>query len=439
MESYNYADLLGQENRWRVVQYKNYKFDFIKEEDDNNESCICPQNGFLHCKTIDNQDLLINVKESFKVHGKLFSLSSGIYVRGRVSEEKLRGIRFNGGILSNLYFPEAIEAEIMERGTMLHYRDDSAKYSLNLQGKDIKIIIASHITESQGVTGTAYTNNDIGVEILFEEGLSLSDVIPVIIAFINMCQFMTNRKNIGFKGIQLLEEYTVGEESFISSCADIYYNYPNSDFTEKKWIHCLSFKELGDTLPNLFKSMYLKGAEKTDYYPLDYLPEGDKDAFWFDEKRIKAICTAVEKEAARQGIESETIDEFEELKKRAKEIVKEYKNKEWMSDRTYNMINSDIKNWDYSAFDKYMRLFHKYENLVIQNEDFNGSIADFEEAVAKLIQYRNGSTHGVHLQITPQIVDTAYNLLVLIYCSRLDYLGIKQEIILEKIRCRAFC
>ncbi len=103
------------------------------------------------------------------------------------------------------------------------------------------------------------------------------------------------------------------------------------------------------------------------------------------------------------------------------------------------MLNSDVKNWDFSAYDKYIKLLHKYEELVIQGESFDLSIVKFEEAIGKLIKYRNGSTHGAHLQITPEIAETAYNLMLLVYCSRLDYLGISDEIIREKITCRAYC
>lgn len=91
------------------------------------------------------------------------------------------------------------------------------------------------------------------------------------------------------------------------------------------------------------------------------------------------------------------------------------------------------------SLSKYILLFHKYEELLIQSESFTGSIAKFEEAIGKLIKYRNNSTHGSHLQITPEIAETAYNLMLLVYCSRLDYLGISDAIILEKIKYRAYC
>lgn len=439
MESCNYGKLLGQKDSFDLVQYEDFKFDFIRKSDELKEVSICPKDDYLTCKTLDDKDMLIYFHDEFKVYGKLFHLSSGMFIRGRVIDSKLKGIRFNGGVLSNLFIPEAFETEVIKNGTVLHYKDDSIKFETQIAGRDIEITVASGITERNGVSGRAITNDQVGLEIVFKNGLFLSDIRPTIFAVLEMCQFMACRKNVGFESIELLEEYPIKDKTFNTTCAEIYFRYEYKNFTEKKWIEFLSFGDLGKSLPVLFRSMYLKGNEGSDFFSIDYIPTEDRDAFWFDDKRIKAICTAIENEAERHGLVAETNDEFEELKKKAKSLIKEFKNKVWMSDRTYNMLNSDVKHWDYSAYDKYILLFHKYEELLIQSESFTGSITKFEEAIGKLIKYRNNSTHGSHLQITPEIAETAYNLMLLVYCSRLDYLGISDVIIREKIKCRAYC
>jgi len=439
VESSNYGKLTGQVESYDFIQYEDFRFDFIRTSDETKEISICPEDDYLKCKTLDGEDMLIYMHDDFKACGKMWHLSSGLFIRGNVLDANLKGIRFNGGVLSNLFIPEAFEMEPIECGNALHYKDDSIKFNTQVAGRDVDINVSSAIKESRGVSGTSITNNNVGLEIVFKEGLLLTDIRPTILAVLEMCQFMASRKNVGFESIELLKEYPIQDGNINSSCADIVFKYDCLNFTEKKWIEFLTFKELGDALPKLFKAMYLKGSDNTDFFTMDYFAAEDRDAFWFNSQRIKSICTAVENEAERHGIVAETNNEFEDLKKKAKELIKQYKDYEWMSDRTYNMINTDIKHWDYSAYDKYIKLFHKYEELVIQDADFTGSRAKFEEAIGKLIKYRNTSTHGSHLQVTPEIVDTAYILMLLVYCSRLDYLGISKDTILEKIKCRAYC
>ena len=406
MEECNYGMLIGQKEPFDLVQYEDYRFDFIRKSNELSEVSICPKDDYLTCKTLDNKDMLIYIHDEFKVYGKMFHLSSGMFIRGCFIDSKLKGIRFNGGVLSNLFTPEAFETEAIKDGTVLRYKDDSIRFDTQIAGRDVEIKVASGINERNGV-----------LEIIYKDGLLITDIRPTIFAVLEMCQFMSCRKNVGFESIELLEEYSVEEKTFNTECADIFFRYEYQCFTEKKWVEFLSFGDLGKALPTLFKAMYLKGREDTDFFTIDYLAEEDRDAFWFNEQRIKEICTAVENEAERHGLVSETNAEFEELKKKAKTIIKEFKDKDWMSDRTYNMLNSDVNHWDYSAYDKYIMLFRKYEELVIQSN----------------------STHGSHIQITPEIAETAYNLMLLIYCSRLDYLGISDEIIREKIKCRAYC
>jgi len=439
VEECNYGMLIGQKEPFDLVQYEDYRFDFIRKSNELSEVSICPKDDYLTCKTLDNKDMLIYIHDEFKVYGKMFHLSSGMFIRGCFIDSKLKGIRFNGGVLSNLFTPEAFETEAIKDGTVLRYKDDSIRFDTQIAGRDVEIKVASGINERNGVLGSAITNDHVGLEIIYKDGLLITDIRPTIFAVLEMCQFMSCRKNVGFESIELLEEYSVEEKTFNTECADIFFRYEYQCFTEKKWVEFLSFGDLGKALPTLFKAMYLKGREDTDFFTIDYLAEEDRDAFWFNEQRIKEICTAVENEAERHGLVSETNAEFEELKKKAKTIIKEFKDKDWMSDRTYNMLNSDVNHWDYSAYDKYIMLFRKYEELVIQSSSFKGSIADFEESIGKVIKYRNNSTHGSHIQITPEIAETAYNLMLLIYCSRLDYLGISDEIIREKIKCRAYC
>lgn len=439
MELKNYAMLSGQNEPVDVIQYENFKFDFIKKTDERKITDIRPQDDFLKCKTLDDSDLYVYCHDDFEVAGKLCHLTSGMVMDGQIENKKIVGIRFLGGILSKLFTPNAINPKTQNQGTILQYTDDSKTYDGCLDDENIEIRIGSAIKESRGIAGTVYANDIVEFQVIFKNGLKLEKIRPIIFAVIEMCQFMVSRKNIGFDSIHLLEEYQNGENSFYSDTADIFFDFDNNNFTGKKWIECLSFDDVGDSLPRLFEIMYLKGSNNTAYFPISYFPDEDRDVYWFDEKRIKNICTAVENEAARQGLRSSENKEFEDLKKRIKDIIIDYNNKEWMTDRTYSLINSSISNWDFSAYDKYIALFEKYNELVIQTEFFKCSIKDFEKNVADLIKYRNGSTHGKHLQVTPTMADTAMNLIVLIYCSRLDYLGISQDVIRKKLEFNAFC
>jgi len=438
MEKHNYGCLIEQDEIYDVVHYDEYDFDFIRKSDNFNSIDICPKNDYLKCKMLDGSDILIYARNKFHVSGKMWHFSPGLYIRGGINEDNLKGIEFTGGILSNLFIPNSIETRHSEGGTVLNYKDDSIVYTVQIGQKEIEIRVASQISESLGVSGIDIKNNNVALDVIFKDGLKLDDIRTVIQAVNEMCQFMTSRKNIKFDSMKVLECYGIEDESSTLPGADIFYKSSYTCFTEKDWIQSLSFSDLGEALPKLFRAMYLKGKEKTDYFTLDYLAKDDNEDIWFDERRIKSICTAVESEAERQGFVAETNDEFEELKKKTKSLINEYKTKEWMSDRTYNLLASNIRNWDFSAYDKYIRLFRKYEEYIVLSEVYRGSAVAFEDAIGKIISYRNSSTHGTYKQVTAELAETAYSLMLLVYCSRLDYLGISKDILWEKIRNRAF-
>ena len=66
MEECNYGMLIGQKEPFDVVQYEDYRFDFIRKSDELKEVSICPKDDYLTCKTLDDKDMLIYVHDEFK-------------------------------------------------------------------------------------------------------------------------------------------------------------------------------------------------------------------------------------------------------------------------------------------------------------------------------------------------------------------------------------
>ncbi|SEM25857.1 hypothetical protein SAMN04487770_1316 [Butyrivibrio sp. ob235] len=176
-----------------------------------------------------------------------------------------------------------------------------------------------------GVSGKSLSNEKVVLEIIVEEGLPLTDIIPLYHAINKMCQFLTFRKNVFFDKVELLGDLSYSGYDVIDSFAELHVVNEFRSMTEKPWLSCVLFKEINDGIGLLFKAI-IEEKEKKPHFQIDFLPDSDEDAAWITPEKIRRICTCLECEAALQSITIKGNKNFKELANRIKDIVKDHKN-----------------------------------------------------------------------------------------------------------------
>ena len=102
-----------------------------------------------------------------------------------------------------------------------------------------------------------------------------------------------------------------------------------------------------------------------------------------------------------------------------------------LTDKTYDLIFSNIRTWSMTASNKICKLYHRYEKE-LSFFDPEGTIND--ERILAYVYYRNGITHGSFRVMDHEIASTAYVLQALVYCCLLTRIGVSREDIFRLCR-----
>lgn len=432
MEQRNYGRITDIDAEIRVVQYDDgFSFDFIKE--DKGSITIESKDDFIHAHTMSGEDLYIFKKDAFQLRTGLCHYHSDIYLLGKRIDNNCIGIRFTGGILAKLFIPNRLEIDMENGEYRIKCHDDSIDHTITVKNKEIHLHIESHISEKQGISGRMLDNSVTSLEITVSGGISMDEVIPLYNAVLKMCQFLTFRKNIAFDEITLLRNETYNGLKLFAEYAELHALHRFDSQTDKDWIRCISFENLGAAVVPLFKAIFDE-KEKKPYFSLEFLPDEDEEVNWITPDRIKKICTCLECEAALQKITAEDNPSFKKLVDDVRLIVEAHAESDGaLEPKTYDLIRGSISNWDLAAGDKIKALLHKYEEILIQPSCFTESIKKFEDNIDKIIKFRNMTTHGNYMKVTGELADTAANLMNLIYISRLDRIGMPCDMIKNKL------
>lgn len=432
MEQNNYGKITDTMADVRFVQYGDgYSFDFINEN--KGEIIIKPDGDYIKCHTLGGKFMYIFGKDEFVLNQGLCHYNTDVFILGLELEDRnYAGLRFSGGILEKLFMPNKLEIDCCG-DYKITYRDDSIEYELSVNGKLIRIHIESLLREKHGVNGTSLDNTETSLDVIVENGLTKNEILPLYNSILKICQFMSFRANVCFDQVQIISYEKLGNHRYMKDMAEMHVQNRFEKKTDKPWIQCISFEDLGEAIIPLFKSIY-EEKDKKPFFSLDFLPKEDEDVNWISPDRIKKICTCLECEARLHKIIAEENKDFIELMGEVKELIKKHEeNKNSLPAKTYDVIRNSMQHWDLSASDKIKSLFHMYEEIMIQPGCFQYSSTKFEDAIDAFIKYRNTMTHGNYMRITGEHADTAVNLMNLIYISRLDRIGVSKDMIKEKI------
>ena len=332
-------------------------------------------------------------------------------------------IEFSGGTLDNLFFCNAVERDNFDsKEIIFQIKDDTESHNFFYEGNECELIIRSNISECIGLKGSKFVNEHIILGLRFSVPQPLNSVFKHVSNIKKLLSFMTYRQNVGFDEIYMFhnERRLSKMQLFIKEAIE----YTNKDIMKN-----ITFHELSNSLSELLSIFYEN--EKKLNYEFGFLPTDDKDLSVMNNQKVRTVCSALEYELSL--IEDLCIEENKKLQELISDIkgfVKKHKKGEdKLSERTYNLIFSNIKHWTMTISDRIYDLFCRYEQeMCLLNP--SGIVIGFNE-INDFIKYRNNITHGGQSVMDMTIATTAYVLSGLVYCCLLTRAGLERSKILE--------
>ena len=340
-----------------------------------------------------------------------------------------RGIVFHGGTLNELFTKEALRMNLLDDTLVVQEVPDCMSFDITTKNYSFKLSVQSVVRQRESVDGNSLSNTDVQLTLLFESPQPLFSIFDHYNRIKELMSFMTFRDNVGFDSISLLG--TIEDLTIPVSIAKVYIQqeYP---FTSKKFHNNISFRDLGDAIPNLL-TLFYDVEDKTPGYSLGFYPENDDNLTLMDNQKIRAICSALECEWALADIAKPEVNGLlQNLIDYTRDSVKTFrKNNPGLSNDTYNLVFSSIGNWSSTLAEKICTLYSLFENDLLKLNEWNIYVHIDGALIGDFVKYRNHITHGRHRVLDQRIAVTAHILSGLVYCCLLKRVGVSSEKISE--------
>lgn len=330
-------------------------------------------------------------------------------------------IEFTGGVLNSLFLCDALKCEDMDNGDILVHRQDSHKrWSFEIEdGCKCELIIGSWIKQNSGLTGVSLTNNVVDMRLKFSKPQALEESFKYVWKVKTVLSIMVGRANVTFDEIYLRHNGTQ------LSKMQLFLKEENQ-FVSKDIMKCITFHDLDEATPNLFNIIF-NSKDTAPSYEISFLPNSGKDFGLITNEKIRLICSSLECELSFiKDLNQPEEENLQKLIQSVKSLVKEHrKGTEQLSEKTYNLIFSSIKNWGMSASDRIYALYCRYRtDMDILNQT---DMPIGENEINSFVKYRNNITHGSYRVLNQKIAATAYLLQGLAYCCLLTRIGISRD------------
>lgn len=405
------------------------------------------KNNFLYGKTHDNHNIAIyynydelEIYNRATLYTSCYIISEGYDITNKFQPNKFdeyNAICFKGKILNELFNKE-IEFFSNKNGQSIKYNGDIRRYIIKTENDKFELIIKTCINERHSIKGIK-VSNDIELILKFNNKIKINDLFYHYNKIKELLCFMVYRENISFEEVSLLN---INNE-FYEKIATVHIKEKTCEIN-KSFHGKINFDDVHDILPNILNILYHKKDDKYSYN-FGFLPKNDEDVDFIDNTKIKNITSGLECELNQYNYNEEDSLELNELIKITKKNVEEYrKTHNKIDERTYNLIFSNIDNWDFPLYYKLIYCYHEYEeemNLLKYNllSCSNFSISNeciTDDDISNFVKYRNSITHGKHRIMDMRIYYTAYILSGLIYCLFLSRMGMDRNKIRELCKCK---
>lgn len=409
--------------------------DYIYSHANNNIPLRLPViNGFLCGKTHEGYGIAIYIGNrpfGILTHGTLLT-SAYIITKDPykdISTYKFEAIKFVGKTLNNVFDIHALDIDYEENGLNVQCNDDKITYTVETLEYNIEIDIYSKVTVHNGIDGNSINNKDVILTLKFDNPQSMDKVFHHYNRIKELLSFMTFRNNVGFDRIFLLNTHQ--EINHLIEEAELFIRY-DYEMTSKEYYQNITFNDLGAALPSLLKLFYDPKdiANEKQTISLGFIPENDRNITTMTNTKIRMVCSSLECEIHHtKDIKVEENEILAELTQKVKDYVKGIRKDHQLTNDTYNLIFSDIKNWSLPLAEKLCALYHKYEEEMLM---LNNSTVNIDDNLLKaFVKYRNNITHGTHQTLDTNTAITAAILCGLVYCCILERIGLSRDKIKE--------
>ena len=331
-------------------------------------------------------------------------------------------MEFRNGTLFKVFPCRALDfGSILSKDIQVQIRSDKQTYSFPIGDQHCTLEIMSDITGKYSMDkGNVLSNNTIILSLHFDAPQPISSASRYIQKMKDLLSLMTFRKNVGF------DEIYLGHDKPPLSRLQLFLKEDLIPYTDKPFHLSLSFWNL-DTIIASLASLIFNSRNKKPAYVISFLPASDKEAGRITHDQIRSICSALECELSFfKDFQPQENRELAELTAAVKKLIKDHrKGKHPLPPKTYDLMLSSISHWTMSASDKICRLFHFYEKEMRLMTQRMPQITD--EDIAEFVKYRNNITHGYYMVSDQLIVNTAYVLQGLVYCSLLTRAGLSRD------------
>lgn len=410
--------IIEEEDHYCITFLKADTGSFIEEE--HLESCMLEpdEKGFIYGRMHDGFGIAIYIAESIKVVTSR-KLNTWLYIKTNSNlqesfEWTFDAIRVAGPAVNIICPPDRIffDRKGNRDGEKVIYTDDS--FSVPIENACYKELeFGSVINERMSAAEGNYIKNDHSYfEMKLADTACLDGFLKYYEHIQHFLQFLIFRKNISISEIELCKKKGADREITFAKC----YIKPQYSASNKNWRQIIAVRELKtECIANLFNLM-----ENVDGKPLQYnvgfIPEDDKKARYITTAMIGSICSSIETELVCAKIEPDDDPHFRELLGQVKEIITEHKKSDnALEEKTYQNIFSNMKHWNEALSDSIYKLY--CQNREVVNSGLNGiQESTVKDQISAFVKFRNDITHGRYRVMTEQIADSAYMMMVLVYC-----------------------
>ena len=408
--------------------------DAVPECGESIEKVIIPnQDSFVFGKIHDsNQTAAIYIgNEQIELHTTQ-QLTTGAYVISSIpylcdKPLTFMAISFTGGSLNTVFHPDRLDFSFSRLQATI--KSDTKSFVIETSsGESIGVSIESDISMGYEHNGKLLRNTEVTLTLKFTTPQNLRAIFKHYNTIKKILSFLCFRKNVGFESVQLLNP-SEDHDGALLSVGNVYIN-DSKNYAVKDWATNICIRDLGCSFPELIKLFY-DDSDNPKTPILGFLPTSESDSLLITAAKVKEICSSLEVEFEHaKDIAVPENRQIDEIKKLAGDAVKEYrKNNPGLSDKTYNMVFSTIRNWSLALHDKIVALSERYkEELELINE--TSTVID-DDNIGAMVKYRNNATHSNTIELTPQIIDTAYYMQALVYFCILDRIGVPRDKIKE--------
>ena len=381
---------------------------------------------FLYGYTSDGYQIALYTGYDEREISVNYRLRTGLYVVSRANlcrydMSKFQAVEFIGGTLNNLYEQKVIKTKYddSQQCYVKVYPESRKEFELKIRNYSCKMIIRNVPSESSP------SKMDLIVRYEFQEEVPLVEIKLVYNVLIDICRFLTNRKNVGFDEARLFQ-IVEGTQKWLCF-ANAYIDYQYTQFTSKTFRNNILFDYLDDCIVNLH-AIVSSAAERKTTYLFGFYADSDADYAVLSDDKIKNTCSSIECELDFvKDLKDNENKNLNDLIKKVKTIIKDHRKSEnRLEDKTYDMIGSSISHWGMANSRKIFLLYQrnqKYMDIL----KYKTNLFCTEEDIGAFVTFRNDVTHGRYRTIDSVVATTSYTLMALAYCCFLTRIGMQEN------------